>query len=106
METEMKVLTTAAIALSFACVSAATAPANYQTYSGVPADSNPSLLAAFNSAEMYCGPEVTPFRRGSHPVGLGPVLAMRSCLARQNFIDRGVYAYLPITLGLDHFLDR
>jgi hypothetical protein len=106
MEIEMKILTAAGIALSFACVSAASGATNYQTYSGVPADSSPSLVSAFNSAELYCEPEATPYRRGSYPVGFGPLLAMRSCLARHNFIDRGVHSYLSITLGLDHFLDR
>ena len=31
-------------------------------------------------------------------------MAVRGCLSRFNYIDRGVHSYLPITLGLVFFL--
>lgn len=93
--------------MSLACVSAAASPSDYQTYFGAPVDSSPIILAQFDKAANHCEAEASLPGRGSPDVESYPhIIAVRGCLARYNFIDRGAYAYLPIVLGLDHFLDR
>lgn len=93
--------------LSIACVSAAASPTDYQTYFGARADSNRVILMQFEKAADRCETEASRPGRGS-PVrdSYAFAVASRGCLARNNFVDRGAYAYPRIVLGLDHFLDR
>ncbi|MGV1789807.1 hypothetical protein GR212_11890 [Rhizobium lusitanum] len=92
--------------LSLACVSAGEAPSNYQTYQGIRADSDPVVLARYDRALNYCEPEAYSWHRGSpDPNSTFYWLALRDCLYRHGFVDRGVYAY-PTTAVFRHFLDR
>ena len=93
--------------LSLACVSAGEAPSNYQTYyGGIRADSDPVVLATYERVLDRCEPEAYSWRRGSPDPNSTPYwLALRNCLYRHGFVDRGVYAY-PTTAVLRHFLDR
>ena len=92
--------------LSLACVSAGEAPSNYQSYQGIRADSDPVLLAKYNRALRYCEPEAYSWYRGSpDPNSSMYILALRDCLYRHSFVDRGSYAY-PTTAWYQHFLDR
>ena len=103
----MKIMLGLGLAMSLACISAADSPSEYQYYFGGRVDQDPVLAAHFDRAARRCEPEANDIDRGSpDPHSYLHIIAMRSCLARYNFIDRGVYAALPITLGLDHFLDR
>ncbi len=103
----MKIMLGLGLALSLACVSAAASPGEYQYYFGGPVDQTPTLATKFDRASDYCAVEASRPDRGSSDVhSYIHTVAMRNCLARYNFIDRGVYSALPITLGLDHFIDR
>lgn len=103
----MKIMLGLGLAMSLACISAADSPGEYQYYFGGRVDASPTLAAQFDKASYRCGLEASDPDRGSaDPHSYLYLLAMRNCLARHNFIDRGSYAALPITLGLDHFIDR
>jgi hypothetical protein len=92
--------------LSLACVSAGEAPSNYQTYHGIRADSDPVVLATYERVLDRCEPEAYSWRRGSpDPNSTLYWLALRDCLYRHGFVDRGAYAY-PTTAVFRHFLDR
>ncbi|MGG6898934.1 MULTISPECIES: hypothetical protein [Rhizobium] len=92
--------------LSLACVSAGEAPSNYQIHQGIRADSDPVVMARYDRALNYCEPEAYSWRRGSSdPNSTLYWLALRACLYRQGFIDRGAYAY-PTTAVFRNFLDR
>ena len=92
--------------LSLACVSAGEAPSNYQSYQGIRADSDPVLLARYDRALRCCEPEASSWYRGSpDPNSSMYILALRACLYRHSFVDRGVHAY-PTTAVFQHFLDR
>jgi hypothetical protein len=92
------------IAASLACISAAEAPSQWQTYSGVRIDSDPTLRARFDRTYRYCEPEAV--HRGSPDANsLLHVTALRSCMYRYGIIDRGAYAY-PANDLFYHFLDR
>jgi hypothetical protein len=92
--------------LSLACVSAGEAPSNYQTYHGVRVDSDPVLLAKYDRALNYCEPEAYSWRRGSpDPNSTFYWLALRNCLYRHGYVDRGAYAY-PTTAIFPHFLEQ
>jgi hypothetical protein len=102
----MKMMLTLGAILSLACVSAGEAPSNYQTYQGVRADSDPVVLARYDRALNRCEPEAYSWRRGSPDANSTLYwLALRDCLYRQGFVDRGVYAY-PTTAVWRHILDR
>ncbi|RWX75630.1 hypothetical protein EPK99_18210 [Neorhizobium lilium] len=93
-------------ALSLACISAAEAPSNYRTYGGSSLDRDPVLLSAYDNALSRCVPEaMTPPRGTPHTNSLHYNAALRSCLYRQGYVDRGVSAY-PATLVFDNFFDR
>jgi hypothetical protein len=93
--------------VSLACVSAAASPSDYQTYFGTPVDASPTILAQFDKAAAHCDAEASrPGRSAPAEQTYAYTTAVRTCLARFNFIDRGSYAYLPIVLGLDHIIDR
>jgi hypothetical protein len=103
----MKIILGLGLAMSLACISAAESPSEYQYYFGGRVDQDPVLAAHFDKAARRCAPEASDPDRGSaDPHSYLHIVAMRNCLARYNFIDRGSYAALPITLGLDHFIDR
>ncbi len=92
--------------LSLACVSAGEAPSNYQSYHGIRADSDPVILARYDRALQHCQPEAYSWQRGSpDPNSSMYILALRSCLYRYSFVDRGAFAY-PTTAWYQHFLDR
>lgn len=93
--------------LSLACVSAGEAPSNYQSYyGGVRADSDPVLLERYDRALNRCVPEAYSWRRGApDPNSTLYMLALRNCLYRHSFVDRGAYAY-PTNAVFQHFLDR
>lgn len=103
----MKILLGFGLAMSLACVSAAASPSEYQYYFGGPVDQNPTLAAKFDRAAYKCSVEASDPDRGSpDQKSYIHLIALRNCLARHDFIDRGVYSALPITLGLDHLIDR
>ncbi|TCU13115.1 hypothetical protein EV132_113100 [Rhizobium sullae] len=103
--TSMKYLAAMGVVLSLGCVSAAEAPSNYQTYHGIRVDSDPLLLAKYDRAVGYCQYEAMSWRGSPNPYSLVYNAALRSCLSRRNFIDRGAYAY-PANRYFDHFFDR
>lgn len=95
-----------ALALSLACISAAEAPANYRTYGGARIEENSVLLAHYDRAVQKCSAEAsTPPRGNLDPTTLHYNAALRACLYRQGYFDRGAYSY-PATLIFDHFFDR
>ncbi|KQV65382.1 hypothetical protein [Rhizobium sp. Root1220] len=100
----MRVWVALGMVASLACISAAEAPWQWQTYHGVRVDSDPMLTARFDRALRYCEPEA--YRRGSsNPNSLLYVTALRSCMSRLNIIDRGSYSYVANNYFY-HFLDR
>ncbi|MDL2399302.1 hypothetical protein [Rhizobium mayense] len=102
----MRMMLALGAVLSLACVSAGEAPSNYQSYHGIRVDSDPVLLAKYDRALRYCEPEAYSWYRGSpDPNSTMYILALRDCLYRHSFVDRGAYAY-PTTAWYRHFLDR
>jgi hypothetical protein len=102
----MKIKLALGLAFSLACISAAESPSNYQTYKGFRLENDPVLLAAYDSALRRCVPEAeTPPRGTPEVTSLHYNAALRACLYRHGFVDRGISAY-PATLVFDHFLDR
>jgi hypothetical protein len=103
----MKIMLGLGLALSLACISAAESPSDYQQYFGPRVDSSPVIAREFDRAIVHCQAEASNPYRGAYTSGShGYLIAVRACLSRYNFIDRGAYAALPVTLGLEHFLDR
>lgn len=102
----MKLMMAAGIALSLACISAAEAPSNYETYDGVRVDSDPVLLNHYNRVLSYCDREASLPQRGSpDPRSMWHILALRSCLYRYSIVDRGLDSY-PANAIWEHFFDR
>jgi hypothetical protein len=102
----MKMKLALGLALSLACISAAESPSNYRTYEGRPVEGDPVLLSLYARVLDKCAWEArTPPRGTVRTDSLHYNAALRSCLYRQGFLDRGTYAY-PATLLFDHFLDR
>lgn len=102
----MKAISLIGAVLSLACISAAEAPSNYQTYHGFRVAGDPAFEPQFNRALRYCMPEAASWQRGSPDTrSLLYIAALRGCLYRHNFVDRGAYAY-PATAIFSHFLDR
>jgi hypothetical protein len=102
----MKVKLALGLALSLACISAAESPSNFQTISGGPVEGDSIALAAYDNALARCLPEAqTPPLGSQQATSLRYNAALRACLYRQGFIDRGAHAY-PATLYFGHFLDR
>lgn len=101
----MKYLACFGVVLSLACVSAAESPSNYQVRGGVRVDSDPLLLRKYDSALQRCQPEALGKRGSPDTSSLIYNAALRSCLYRHSFTDRGSYAY-PATNIFDHFIDR
>ncbi|KRB61288.1 hypothetical protein ASE04_23115 [Rhizobium sp. Root708] len=93
-----------ALAASFVCISAAEAPSEWQTYSGVRVDSDPQTQARFDRAYRHCEPQAA-WQGSSQQNSLLYVTALRSCLYRQGIVDRGSYSY-PVNDPFDHFIDR
>lgn len=103
----MRLIHIIGLALSLSCISAAESPSNYRSYSGVRVDTDPVLLARYDKVLRWCVPEASSWQRGSpDPQSLQYNTALRSCLSRYSFIDRGVYAYPIPKVYFDHFLDR
>lgn len=103
----MKIIAALGAVVSLACVSAAASPSDYETYFGTPVDASPTILAQFDKAADHCEVEASrPGRSWPEAEPYSHVMAVRGCLSRFNFIDRGVHSYLPITLGLDQVLAR
>jgi hypothetical protein len=91
----MKYVAALGIALSLGCISAAEAPWNYQTYhEQIRVNSDPVVLAHYYRVLPYCQYEASSWWRGSpNSYSLYYIAALRSCLSRRGFIDRGAYAY-------------
>ncbi|MBY5587919.1 hypothetical protein HFO49_10575 [Rhizobium leguminosarum] len=103
----MRLIAVVGVALGLGCISAAESPSNYQSYSGIRVDSDPALLARYDKALQRCVPEAASWQRSStDPHSLYYNAALRSCLYRYSFVDRGVYAYPIPQVYFDHFLDR
>ncbi|PDT01939.1 hypothetical protein CO666_22735 [Rhizobium chutanense] len=103
----MRLMAVVGVTLGLGCISAAESPSNYQSYSGVRVDTDPVLLARYDKALRWCGPEAGSWQRGSQDSrSLRYNAALRSCLSRHSFIDRGVYAYPIPEVYFEHFLDR
>lgn len=102
----MKIVTAIGLALSLACISAAEPASNYQTYHGFRVAGDPAFEPQFNRALYHCMPEAASWQRGSPDTrSLLYIAALRGCLYRHNFVDRGAFAY-PATAIFSHFLDR
>ncbi len=99
----MKYFACIGVVLSLACISAAEAPSNYQVYGGVRVDSDPTLLRKYDHALGRCQPEALGKRGSPDTNSLLYNAALRGCLYRHGFTDRGAYAY-PATNIFDHFL--
>jgi hypothetical protein len=98
----MRIMLAVGLALGLSGCVGADAPSNYQSYFGVRVDSSPQLQQRFDRASRYCQREAP--RRGTTDVAsVSYLLAMRSCLARHNFIDRGAYAYPASGVGIYYF---
>lgn len=81
-------------ALSLALVSAAESPANYRVYGGQDVQSDPLIIETYNRVLAKCIPEAgTPPRGNANTQTLHYNAALRGCLYRHGFIDRGAYAY-------------
>lgn len=103
----MRLMAVVGVALSLGCISAAESPSNYQSYSGIRVDTDPVLLARYDKSLRWCVPEASSWRRGSpDPQSLHYNAALRNCLYRHGFVDRGVYAYPIPEVYFEHFLDR
>jgi hypothetical protein len=84
----------AAAVLGLACVSAAEAPENYSIYAGPTVVSDPVILDIYDRALVKCTAEAsTPTRGTEFTTSLYYNAALRACLSRRGFIDRGAYAY-------------
>lgn len=103
----MRLMAVVGVALSLACISAAESPSNYRSYSGIRVDTDPVLLARYDKALRWCVPEAGSWQHGSpDPQSLSYNSALRNCLYRRGFVDRGVYAYPIPEVYFQHFLDR
>lgn len=103
----MRLMAVVGVALSLGFISAAESPSNYQSYSGIRVDTDPVLLARYDKALRWFAPEAGSWRRGSpDPQSLLYNAALRNCLSRRGFVDRGVYAYPIPHVYFEHFLDR
>lgn len=104
----MRLMAVVGLVLSVGCISAAEAPSNYQSYhGGIRVDTDPVLLARYDKALQRCVPEASSWHRGSpDSQSLQYNTALRSCLSRHSFLDRGVHAYPIPKVYFDHFLDR
>ncbi|WP_085778031.1 hypothetical protein [Rhizobium sp. NXC14] len=103
----MRLMAVVGLVLSFGCISAAESPSNYQSYSGIRVDTDPVLLARYDKALQRCVPEAGSRQRGSPDQrSLDYNAALRNCLYRRGFVDRGVYAYPIPEVYFEHFLDR
>ncbi|ULR46203.1 hypothetical protein [Rhizobium sp. K102] len=103
----MRLMAVVGVALGLGCISAAESPSNYQSYRGVRVDTDPVLLTRYDKALRWCVPEAGSWQRGSpDPQSLHYNAALRNCLYRRGFVDRGVYAYPIPKVYFDHFLDR
>ena len=102
----MKASVFAGIILSLACISAAEAPSNYQTNAGIRVDSDPMLLAHFQGAFGRCDAEAAALYQRAYIADEDwYTLALKACLYRYGYFDRGAYAY-PANAVFDHFIDR
>lgn len=100
----MRVVIALGIAASLACISAAEAPGQWQTYSGVKIDTDPTLQMRFDRTYPHCEQEAN--RRASADINsLWHVTALRNCMYRHGIVDRGSYAY-PANALFNNFLDR
>ena len=103
----MRLMAVVGVALSLGCISAAESPSHYRSDSGGLVDTDPVLLARYDTALRWCVPEDGSWQRGSpDPQSMNYNAALRSCLYRHGFVDRGVYAYPIPKVYFDHFLDR
>ncbi|TDK38764.1 hypothetical protein E2F50_01015 [Rhizobium deserti] len=102
----MKAKVVVGMALSLACISAAESPSNYQTYSGLRIAGDPVIEARYHSALRTCIPEsATPPHGDLNNHSLRYNAALRACLYRYGFVDRGQYAY-PANVIFGGFLAR
>ncbi len=102
----MKIKLALGLTLSLACISAAESPSNYRSFGGQSVEDDPVLLSVYSRAVDTCAWEAqTPPRGTPRTDSLHYNAALRACLYRQGFLDRGIHAY-PATQIFDHFLDR
>lgn len=84
----------AAAILGLACISAAEAPQNYRLYSGPDVTSDPVILSVYDRALDKCTVEAsTPPRGTVYHASYYYNAALRACLYRQGFVDRGADAF-------------
>ncbi|WP_320202343.1 hypothetical protein [Agrobacterium rosae] len=84
----------AAAILGLACVSAAEAPQNYRVYAGPDVTSDPIILEVYDRALANCTYEAsTPTRGTVYTASYIYNAALRACLSRHGFSDRGSNAY-------------
>lgn len=95
----MKIRYLAAAVLGLACVSAAESPKNYSVYAGPDVVSDPILVDVYDRAVMKCSAEAaTPPRGTPYTTSYYYNAALRSCLSRHGFTDKGAFAYPANTL--------
>lgn len=90
----MNIKYVAAAILGLACVSAAEAPQNYRVYAGPDVTSDPVILQVYDHAVANCTYEASTPQRGT--LDATPYIynaALRACLSRHGFSDRGSNAY-------------
>ncbi|NTF07267.1 hypothetical protein G6L37_14055 [Agrobacterium rubi] len=90
----MNIKYVAAAILGLACVSAAESPQNYSVYAGPDVTSDPILVQVYDRALATCTAEAsTPPRGTGYNTSLYYNAALRACLSRHGFVDRGQNAY-------------
>lgn len=90
----MNIRYVAAAILGLACVSAAESPRNYSVYGGPDVESDPVLLDVYDKAVMTCSHEASIPPRGTpYTASYYYNAALRACLSRHGFTDKGAFAY-------------
>lgn len=90
----MKIRYVAAAILALACVSAAESPRNYSVYAGPDVESDPVILDVYDRVVVKCSTEASVPPRGTeYTASYYYNAALRACLSRHGFIDKGAFAY-------------
>ncbi|MES5096698.1 hypothetical protein ABUK73_00560 [Agrobacterium sp. BA1120] len=90
----MNIKYVAAAILGLACVSAAESPKNYSVYAGPDVTSDPIILDVYDRALSNCSAEASSPPRGTaYTTSYYYNAALRACLSRHGFIDKGAFAF-------------
>lgn len=95
----MNIRYVAAAILGLACVSAAESPRNYSVYAGPDVESDPIILDVYDQVVMKCSSEASVPPRGTpETTSYYYNAALRACLSRHGFTDKGAFAYPATSL--------